>query len=849
MKRFAALLICLFIVVIPLFSEILSVLSTKSPLSTPSIQGKVEAVCTQLKYDKDSMAIKVSYVIPNIYVEQDTVLYPGTYFWHLDGCGVATTPGTPSYPQRMEAFVLPGDATNITLRIDVNKRKTFRSYTPTPARCLLSSNGLEEHTPENVPPIPSTSILTNGAPVQIDAITHYRDKTIVYVSFKPCFYWSRLKTTSIFEEMSYTLAFESESLSSGKTSDGNSSGGFDSRLDFSWDCTPDYVLVPEDYLILTYKKYERSLKQFIEWKKRCGSEVHVIYGDNWPSSSDYTENRTLRRASIKQAIQDCYNADKDLKYVIFAGDKDELPGEIAQYWIKGQTDISPYANPQTDFYYQCVDDSDDLEPDLISGRFLASTPEAMQIIVNKIVNYEKKTPQDIPFYNNTLHLAYFQDRPDSGVGRRSDGVEDMSCVHTSEYLRESAIQNGKNVTRIYTRDPTSNVMPKYMKSAVLESNQLLPQELRDGYDWSSSPQMISEKLNAGMLYAFYAGHGYFDGWSSPTYKVPFENLRDSLNLPVVFSGACDTGRFSEKGFAASLLTYKEGGAVAVIAAEQTHVDPVHLRMFRGLFNEFWPREYESNIKKNTLDPGGISDIITQSHNISSLLRAESDIERLTIGKALHKGFRFLSVFSNRLSDKNDMMCKEVFHIFGDPGMVFHTQNPIVMNDVHFEIKTTQAFTKYFVLTLEKPALIGFYNETTGVIERYYGSCVAGLSSTKDIYHLTVQRYNEVPFTITYRKGFISTSAPLASASSNGDIKLMHSEPGMIRLMYNTSKEVITPNTVIELRDLNNELIISDICMENKGEVTLSSPKIHQGYYVVSLLEEGEVSVYKKVLIK
>lgn len=205
MKRFAALLICLFIVVIPLFSEILSVLSTKSPLSTPSIQGKVEAVCTQLKYDKDSMAIKVSYVIPNIYVEQDTVLYPGTYFWHLDGCGVATTPGTPSYPQRMEAFVLPGDATNITLRIDVNKRKTFRSYTPTPARCLLSSNGLEEHTPENVPPIPSTSILTNGAPVQIDAITHYRDKTIVYVSFKPCFYWSRLKTTSIFEEMSYTL--------------------------------------------------------------------------------------------------------------------------------------------------------------------------------------------------------------------------------------------------------------------------------------------------------------------------------------------------------------------------------------------------------------------------------------------------------------------------------------------------------------------------------------------------------------------------------------------------------------------------------------------------------------------
>lgn len=824
-------------------AEVLRVMTPNALLKFLKIENTVSAVRTNTTYNSDSMAITVSYMIPNIYVTPDTTLYPDTYFWNLDGCGISTTPATPSFPHKTDLFVLPGDATNITLRIDNEQYTTFNTYTPTPARCLLPPGGSEFHTIENVPAI--SDITKTHPPVYIDAITRHRDKIIVYVSFQPCSYHKKLNNTRICHSLTYSILFESDQL---HTDSDTSTHSFPSGLDFTMDCKPNVVLCPENYLILTYEKYSDALLPFIKWKKSCGSEVNVVFGDNWASSADIIEDRNLKRAAIKKAIKDAYDSDKDLMYIVFAGSSNELPGEISQYWTKSIGSPSLYANPQTDYYYQCVDGMDDLEPDLISGRFMASTPEDMRTIVNKIIKYEKTPTQEASFYDHVLHLAYFQDGPNYDNKIKIDGIEDMSCVHTSEYLRESAIMNGKNVTRIYTCSPNTGINPTYMKSAVLGPNQLLPEEVRIGYNWYSSPEMITSNLNSGRLYTFYGGHGDWNGWTDPTYKIPFENLANSTYLPVIFSGACDTGRFSDGAFAPRMLTAQDGGAVAVIAAERSHYDPIEFRMFRGMFNEFWPRDYETNIQWQSIKPGGgLSGNVTQSTPFSSYSRKESDVERITLGKSLSKGHWFSTVFTSAHADTNNMICREVYHLFGDPGMIFHTDNPQIMHDVQFEIKTTPPIYKYFVLTLDEPALIGYYNETSGLIGRYYGSCMGRLSSTNSIYHITIQRHNHVPFTILYRNGFIFTSAPLANSDQKSEMSILQSEPGLVKIAYHIPEEMISDH-LIEIRDFNNTLIASERCNDPAGEITLRSPKITQGYYVVSLSANGQEPLHIKTII-
>ena len=506
MKKSLLLLLLTAISFLFVEGEKLRVLSTRLPQSQSHFNS-IAAPLRNVTSIKDSAIIKVSYTIPNIMVAPDTVLYPGTYYWSLEGCGVSVEPSTPSYPVKTEVYSLPGDASDIRLQIEDSVWHKFNSHVPTPARKPLPQDGSEYYSYENVPPISADGSSAAKLPVRISGITKYRDRTLVYVTFEPCKYDSKDMSTAVIEKLAYNLTFASQVFKVLEIYDSN---------------------FPENYLIVTFSKYVDALQPFVDWKKQCGCKVHVIQGDNWPTATDYFENLNLRRQSIKSAIKNVYDSDKDLLYVIFAGDRNELPGAYAKYWAASQRKGTLEATLQranTDYYYMCMDGEDDEEPDLISGRFLASTPEEMAVIVNKIVNYEKNPVTDEDFYDNVLHLAYFDDHEvtlSNGVIIPSDGKEDIYAVHTSEYLRESAIMNGKNVKRIYTKTPIDNPRAQFMASAIAAENKCkipLPAELlSDSFQWYSNRSMITNEINNGKLYVLYCGHGDFEGWADPEYK-------------------------------------------------------------------------------------------------------------------------------------------------------------------------------------------------------------------------------------------------------------------------------------------------------------------------------------------
>lgn len=840
MKKSLLLLLMTTISFLFVEGETLRVLSTRLPQSQSHLNS-VAAPLRNVTSIEDSAIIKVSYTIPNIMVTPDTVLYPGTYYWSLEGCGVSVEPSTPSYPVKTEVYSLPGDASDIRLQIEDSVWHKFTSHVPTPARKSLPQDGSGYYSFENVPPISADTSLAAKMPVHISGITKYRDRTLVYVTFEPCKYYSKDKSTAVIERLTFNISFASQVF----------------RV-----IEIDDPYFPENYLIVTFSKYVDALQPFKEWKEQCGCKVHVIQGDNWPTATDYFENRNLRRQSIKSAIKKVYDSDKDLLYVIFAGDRNELPGAYAKYWAASQREGTMEAYLQdanTDYYYMCMDGENDEEPDLISGRFLASSPEEMSVIVNKIVKYEKNPVTDEDFYDNVLHLAYFDDRATktyTGEEIPPDGRENIYSVHTSEYLRESAIMNGKNVKRIYTRTPIDYPSPQFMVSAIPAERTPetpLPAELlSDSFQWYSTRSMITNEINNGKLYVLYSGHGDLNGWTNPEYKQPFDDLTNGSCLPVIFSDACSTGQFWANSLAPSLLTHNKGGAIAVFAAEQNVLAAESSQMTRAIFNGFWRRDVESDTSKNFVDPGAFGGTITLMGLHTKKSIRESEIQRITLGKCLRKSYEFLTRQANGHNTPGVMKMREMFHLFGDPGMVFHTKKPDLINDVRFKLeKPNVGMGTIPTVRLNEPALISFHGSIPSEYKRTYGTSLGCLQLfTHYPYYFVVQRYNHIPFIIKVTADGVWTSAPLVYEKSLGFLAIVRSAPGEVEISYSlaTQELMSQSDAEIEVRDFNNNLVATEKCNEPQGSMKIYSNGIKQGYYVVSLHESGCEPVYSKLII-
>lgn len=129
-------------------------------------------------------------------------------------------------------------------------------------------------------------------------------------------------------------------------------------------------------------------------------------------------------------------------YLLIVGDNADVPGQSSS--LKN-THV-------TDFYYSCMDGDNDLTPDLQFGRLPVATASEANIVVDKIINYEKNPVSDASFYKTGVNCAYFQDD-------NYDGYADRRFAQTSEEVRNALLTEGINVKRIYTTK--SGVTPLY----------------------------------------------------------------------------------------------------------------------------------------------------------------------------------------------------------------------------------------------------------------------------------------------------------------------------------------------------------------------------------------------------
>lgn len=773
-----------------------------------------------ISFNEDSTEVTFSVQIINADVTLDTDLYPGKYFWNVPGFYPSNTPGTAALPTRTVIFELPSDAINIRLIENSSMWTTIPNYPPTPARPIKYGDALT--TLDDVPPITHENTSKDAA--YISQIEKCTNETLVYVSISPFSYDINNNVVNACYEFSYTLAYTPTSV---QTRNLQSNDLYSKATRIPYVC--EMHRSPSNYLIITTNIFKDLINNYADWKRSFGHGVTILSKNNWTPKE------------IKDSVSAVYNRTNNLNFLILAGSYSDIPAKLSPTYKYIDKDLFPNGEMRTDFYYSCVNGDDDKTPDIYTGRFIADTHKEMEEIIRKEKSFYTSGLNHPGFFNNAAHVSRFQIYSDNTYSS-------PPFIKTSEALRDIVIANGKNVERIYDAD--EGAMPKYIN--VNGEKTLLPTELQYGnFPWSASTEEVVNQFNSGNFYIMYMAHGAYSGWGQPSFGYyDFHRLNNSNALPIVLSMSCNTGNFvTEDGFARHLLAYENGGAKAIIAAERPSYMGYNDAIAIGMFSTLWPTpKVDSDIID--LDKWVITSLNPIIDPTSTL-----NVHNHSLGHILYQGLRYMYKMSNP-SNISIQEHKEMYHIFGDPGMLMFTETPTEYTTVNYSIdKNTKGPEKWIVtLGTDEDAIIGFYNKSTGVVERFYTNSISREISPSDNYHMTIYNLNKKPFTVDVMDGRTSFSGPVMLNSNQHSSAVLKSSKQVtndcLEVVANvTSSLTKSTNYTVELLDLNNNLLDTATISETIDTVYLSARSSRTKIVVLRLCENGSPIDYKKIIIK
>jgi len=381
-----------------------------------------------------------------------------------------------------------------------------------------------------------------------------------------------------------------------------------------------------------------------DWKRQLGYSVEVVSASSWTATD------------VKNAIQTRYSSwTPKPDYFVIIGDHDgsyAVPGEIH---YTTDTPPEPFA---TDLYYACMDGGGDWHPDMAHGRISVSSSAEAQVVVDKIINYEKNPVNNSSFYQNGLNCAQYQDDDNNGYA-------DRRFCHTSEDIRDY-LQNNQGYTseRVYYTNSSASVSTLRYNNTYYSNGQLLPAELRNAsFNWNGGASDITSAINAGKFYVFHRDHGYVggSGWAHPYYTTSSMNsLSNGDLLPVVFSMNCHTGEFQQSNcFAEKFLRISGKGSVGVVAAAYYSYSGYNDGMSTGMIDAIWS------------NPGLYPVFGTAGTGTNYTIGPGNDI--YTMGDVVNQGLYAME--QNVAWSSGRQYQYELFHWFGDPAMRIWTANP------------------------------------------------------------------------------------------------------------------------------------------------------------------------------
>jgi len=472
------------------------------------------------------------------------------------------------------------------------------------------------------------------------------------------------------------------------------------------------------YLIFTSTDYQNACFDFADWKRKKGFRTYVLTHDN---TNNWTESQILNAINA-------YEADgSNVKYILFVGNSDFIPGHACSYHLSShkyedeqRTFYYYYGDDCTfksDYYYECRGDTSQA-PSIRCGRINVHDNAVVQNIFKKIKAYEQSPTTDNSFYKTFTSCAAFDAH---GPYEWCHGYERGRTIRASEnicnYLK-TKIPNLK-ARKIYVHTALSmGYSPSigYYNCDVFDDGTAFPASLQDSQLWTGDYNDINDSINAGTFLMTYLGNGTKTTWQNR--EIAFQSdvvlyseaymsdLHNNNKYPVILSMSHNSGRYTESGMclAESFLNRQNAGAVAVIAPSDKTFSGFSEYLAEGFVNAIWPSPGINNLHPMGSSVTELGDILAASKDWVQYMKFyDINTHQPTFGTYRENSPEYCNYI------------RDVYHLFGDPSMRIYTSNPSSFTTVSIQtgnddgritVNTGMSDTK---ITFFSPILNNTYN--------------------------------------------------------------------------------------------------------------------------------------------
>lgn len=325
-----------------------------------------------------------------------------------------------------------------------------------------------------------------------------------------------------------------------------------------------------DYIAITHSNFAESIEPLVEFRRSQGLTTMIVdIDDIYNEFSDGLFNPF----AIQKFLRYAYNnwQQPAPTYVLLVGDAhyDYKRATVETHRREFGTIYNLYPifvptyhgwspeSGETAMDQRFVNVSgDDALPDMLIGRLSVQTSEALDGIVEKIINYEKNLQTGL-WQGTLIQVA------DDNTDKPSDGVFEES---RDELVEEAIIPFGYDTRQIYLRKIKS---PELTRST------------------------IRSAINKGALAIEYAGHGGIQTWADESiFRIEdVVNLRNQ-HLPFVITTTCLNGQFDKPQQTGNFclseqFLFGKYGAIATLSATRLTYGAANAEFDKDFFEAFF----------------------------------------------------------------------------------------------------------------------------------------------------------------------------------------------------------------------------------------------------------------------
>ncbi|MBD5295233.1 MAG: T9SS type A sorting domain-containing protein [Bacteroides sp.] len=748
----------------------------------------------------------------------------GSIHHSIPGFGSCYEEGYPQVPMRIDTFKIPK---GYTVSISTSRTNSYQ------IECNYTlASGLEDYnTAENTISEQEVPIAVNELfPTRIAEINNsytFRGEQLVDVKVHPIQFDPINHIASYSDQISYSLTIMPEDLQTyGLINDAEKTNTVCNITLQPEDCLVTNInevgnVLTSDtygfegtvgYIIVTTDEYLDYAGEFANWKKYLGYSPYIISKDNW---TDWEE--------VRNEIIACVNTHQNIQYLLILGDTDDVPAK------ENEGGSHP-----TDLYYGNSHENQYI-PDLLMGRISIDNVTEAQAVLHKLMRLEMCPVMDEDYYTHAAQCGYFQARPGTM------GQEELyRFILTSEEIRDYVAQYGILAQRLYNADWDADPI-SYSSSYAALQNQRLPIDLRfPNYFWDCQPEDIVNVINDGALYTMYRGHGEPHGWFNAEYesdplfgdKLLFgtSHLKFLKNNPTtVFSITCLSGKFNNESehnmpdcFAEQFLKVTTGGASAVIAASDTASTGIDDSIAEGIMDAIWPT------------PG----LYPKFKGFDTLIPSPQLVPSYRLGQILSQAlFKMKEQWGAQ--DNKVKYHYEIFHLFGDPSMYFHTKNPTQIKNVQIS-RYSNAVS---VTTDEDQISIGFYDKVADKMCKFENSCATFYSENPQDVIVCLTGHNK----LTYLDG-TEIPVPAVEDLEIPEVSCQWINNSTVGIKMLTKQ--LKSDYLVTISDLNGRVVFRERLDDSILNNTVMIPfSYSNGIYIVKIEENGRTILTNKLIKK